>query len=82
MTTEQLNAAVKATDDLTIDELADLVNHLGDGTLEDIHMEPWGYQITRFLPAIDDAEAIHVLWVLLIEVHDRRFSRERQAKTS
>ena len=82
MTTERLNAAVKATKDLTVDELADLVNHLGDGTLEDIHMEQWGHRITRFLPAIDDARAIHTLWVLLIAVHNSRYSRERQARTT
>lgn len=34
ITPEKLEAAVKATDNLTVDELTDLVNHLGDGTLE------------------------------------------------
>ncbi|MEK7076297.1 MAG: hypothetical protein AAB941_01385 [Patescibacteria group bacterium] len=83
MTTERLNAAVKATDDLTVDELADLINHLGDGTLEDIQREPWKHHIAHFLPAIGDAETIHTLWVLLKAVHDSRYvSRKHQTRTS
>ena len=72
MTAEQLGVAIKATDSLTVDELADLINHLGDGTLEDIQGEPWKHHIAHFLPAMNDAEGIYALWVLLIAVHDRR----------
>lgn len=34
VTTEQINAVVEVTKNLTVDELADLVNHPGDRTLE------------------------------------------------
>ena len=73
MATEQLNAIYEATNKLTLDELADLVNRLGDGTLAEIKDEPWGHHITHILPAADDADGIHALWVLLIEIHDSRF---------
>lgn len=75
MIAEQLNAIYAATNNLTVDELADLVNHLGYGTLTDIQQEPWAHHVANILPADDDAEAIHALWVLLIEVHDSRFSQ-------
>lgn len=76
VTTEQIDSMVEATKNLTVDELADLVNHLGDGTLTEIQKEPWKHHIAHLLPAVDDADAIHTLWVTLISVHDDRFSRK------
>lgn len=74
MTPEQLEAVVKATKNLTVDELADLVNHLGDGTLDEIQKEPWKHHIEHLLlPIMGDADAIHILWVVLIDVHDSRY---------
>lgn len=80
MTTEQLEAVVEATKNLTVDELADLVNHLGDGTLAEIQKEPWNHHIEHLLsPIASDTDAIHTLWVLLIDVHDRRYQTSRQS---
>ncbi len=73
VTTERINAVVEATKNLTLDELADLVNHLGDGTLTEIQKEPWKHHVAHLLPANDDANGIHTLWVLLISVHDDRY---------
>lgn len=76
MTPEKLDAAVKATGNLTVDELADLVNHLGDGTLEEIQNEPWKHHVEDLLPAADDDKGIHTLWVILIDVHDKRCRKQ------
>lgn len=80
VTTGQINAMVEATKNLTVDELADLVNHLGDGTLTELQKEPWKHPIAHLLPAVDDADAIHTLWVVLISIHDDRFSRKHKAR--
>ena len=48
MTAEQIDATIEATDNLTVDELADFVNHLGDGTLTEIQREPWKHHIPHF----------------------------------
>lgn len=77
MSGEELHAILKATDRLTVDELAGLIDYLGDGALEDIQKEPWGHHIAHLLPAFNDADAIHALWVLLIKIHDKRYSRAR-----
>ena len=76
-TIEQIFAVVEATNTLTIDELADLVNHLGDGTLEEIQKEPWKHHLAHLLPQADDSAGIHTLWVLLIDVHDKRYREKR-----
>ncbi len=82
MSGEELHAILKATDHLTLDELADLVNHLGDGTLADIQKEPWKHHIAHLLPANNDVDAIHALWVMLIEAHDRRFIRKHLVRVN
>ena len=76
MTVEQLDTVVRATENLTVDELADLVNHLGDGALEEIQDEPWKHHIINLLPAADDTNGIHTLWVILIDIHDRRCRKQ------
>jgi len=82
MTPEQLNATYEAINKLALDELADLIIHLGDGTLAEIKDEPWGHHITPILPAADDTDGINALWILLIEIQGRRFSqRRRQEQT-
>lgn len=78
--TGQLSVVVEATKNLTVDELADLINHLGDGTLTEIQEEPWKHHVAHLLPAVDDADAIHTLWVVLISVHDDRFSRKNRTR--
>lgn len=80
VTTSQVDALVEATKKLTVDELADLINHLGDGTLTEIQKEPWKRHIAHLLPASDDADAIHTLWVVLISVHDDRYSTKQRAR--
>lgn len=80
VTTEQISAMVEATKNLTVDELADLVNHLGDGTLTELRKEPWKHHVAHLLPAVDDADAIHTLWVVLISVHNDRFSRKSRRR--
>lgn len=40
-------------------------------------MELWKHHVAHLLPAVDDADAIHTLWVLLIGVHDRRYREQK-----
>ena len=76
MTGERCAAIISATDNLSLDELSDLIDLLENGTLIDIQKQPWGHHISDLLPAEEDADGIHVLWALLTETHNRRFSKQ------
>ena len=64
--------AAEASSNLTTDELADLVNYLGDGDMEGIRQAPWHHHVASALPNDNDADAIHALWVVLINIHSLR----------
>lgn len=67
---------ISFTGALSVNELADLVNHLGDGTLEELRKEKWFHHIEKLVPKDIDAETIHALWVLLIDEHSERYMEE------
>src|SRR3989344_2468862 len=56
MTPEQLNATYEAINKLALDELADLIIHLGDGTLaeikDDVRNKPASSVVTTNNPAV------------------------------
>ena len=67
-----ITTASETTSNLTTDELADLVNYLGDGDMDGIRQKQWRHHVTSILPKNNDADAIHALWVVLIHIHDLR----------
>jgi hypothetical protein len=74
LTFDQLTQSLTdATKNLTVDELGELVDHLGYGTLEELRQERWFYHIENVVPKEINAEMIHTLWVLLISVHEERY---------
>ncbi len=67
---------ISLTDALGVNELADFVNHLGDGTLRELRKEKWFHRVERLVPDDIDAGTVHALWVLLIDVHSERYMAE------
>lgn len=70
----------EAVSSLTVDELAELVDCLGDGDMGSIRKRSWYHHVASILPKDNDADAIHALWVMLIEIHSNRFLAESQAR--
>ena len=68
--------ASEVTSRLTVDELADLVDYLGDGDMESIRQQPWQHHIASILPEDNNPDAIYVLWVVLMDIHSNRYLAE------
>lgn len=80
LTCDQLTQSLTdSTKSLTVDELGELVDHLGDGTMEKLRQEPWFHHIASVVPKEINAEMIHALWVLLISVHEERYMANKTA---
>ena len=75
-----IQTASEATNHLTTDELGDFVNYLGDGDMASIHQQSWQHHVALILPKIDDADTIHALWVVLIQLHSDRFLAESSTR--
>ncbi|MDO8664924.1 MAG: hypothetical protein Q7K44_05300 [Candidatus Liptonbacteria bacterium] len=75
-----IQTASEATNHLTINELGDLVDYLGDGDMASIRQQSWQHHVASILPKADDADAIHTLWVVLIQLHSDRFLAESQTR--
>lgn len=71
---------VEATSQLSVNELGEFVDHLGDGTVVEIQEQPWKHHIASILPAADDAEAIYALWITLINIHSDRLLAKNPTK--
>lgn len=76
-----LQQIIEATQQLTVSELGELVDHLGDGSFAELRKEPWAKHVTHLLPADNDADAIHTLWVVLTNVHSDRFMANKTPNT-
>ena len=63
----------QATTKLSLDELADFIDHLGQGTLEDLRQESWYPSIADLVPENYNSEAVYELWIELIAIHEERF---------
>ncbi|MDO8523068.1 MAG: hypothetical protein Q7S12_02175 [bacterium] len=61
---------------LSVNELADFINHLGEGTLEELRKEKWFHHVEKLVPKDINTETVHTLWVLLINVHSERYMAE------
>jgi hypothetical protein len=68
-----IQKASEITSRLTVDELASLVDYLGDGDMESIRQQSWQHHVASILPKDNDSDAIHALWVVLIDIHSNRF---------
>lgn len=67
---------ISLTGALSVNELANFVDHLGDGTLDELRKEKWFHHIEKLVPKDIDAGTVHVLWVVLMGIHSARYMAE------
>jgi hypothetical protein len=78
--TQTYEQLVESTNHLSVNELADFVDHLGDGTLEDAKKESWYNHVAHLLSDDIDRDTIYDLWVVMIDIHSDRFEESMKRK--
>ncbi|MFA5997652.1 MAG: hypothetical protein WC791_04190 [Candidatus Paceibacterota bacterium] len=69
----RLEDVTNGTNHLSTEELGQLVDHLGYGTLDEARSQSWFQHVEHLLPVEINAADIHELWVTMIFIHGERF---------